>query len=160
MVAPNASESWIDDVFDAVVSEVQRSNYFRTVIAHEPKRKPGHGLTAAIWVQNIAPFVARSGLSVTSGVLIFIIRIYSNMLKEPQDAIDPEMLRAVSNLMRTFHDDFDFDLPDIISNVDLLGAAGTPLNAQAGYLEHDTVMFRIYDITLPLIIHDVWPQAK
>lgn len=157
MTTPDASEAWLDDIFDAVVSDAQRSNYFDRVNKHEPKRKPGTGLSAAVWVQNIDP-VQVSGLASTSARIIFMLRIYSNMLKEPQDMIDPNLMKATSNLIRRYHDDFDFG--GAIRNVDLLGAFGVALSAQAGYLEIDSTMYRIMDLRIPCIVNDVWAQVQ
>src|SRR5215471_2696186 len=114
-LVPMENEEWINELVDAVVSEVQRTGYFTRVNTHEPKRKPGRGLTAAVWCQRIDPIGSVSGVDNTSGRVTLIIRIFSNMLKEPQDAIDPECMRAVSAIMRRLHDDFDFD--GLIRNV-------------------------------------------
>lgn len=152
MTTPDGSESWIDPIFDAVVSNIQRTGYFDKVNTHEPKRKPGSRLTAAVWVQSIVPTVL-SGVASTSAVLTFIIRIYQNFQTKPEDMIDPSMLRAGCNVIRQFHDDFDFDLPDLIRNVDLLR-----IGLNAGYVEQDNTMFRVMDITMPIIINDVWAQ--
>lgn len=152
------SEEWLDDILDAVVSDAQRSGYFDKVNTHEPKRSPGTGLKAAVWVQAIDPIPLASGLASTSARIVFMLRIYSNMLKEPQDAIDPEVMKAVSNLMRRYHDDFDFE--GTIRNVDLLGSYGVALAAQSGYLEIDGANFRIMDITIPCLVNDVWPQIN
>lgn len=157
MTAPDGSEAWLDDIFDAVVSDVQASGYFDKVNLHEPKRKPGNRLTAAVWVQRITPLGAASGLSVTSGRVLFMLRAYSNMLQEPQDMIDLNLTKAISNLMRRYHDDFDF--AGAIRNVDLFGTFGVPLEAQAGYLDQDGTMFRIMDLQIPCIVNDIWPQV-
>jgi hypothetical protein len=160
VTGPDESESWIDPILDAVISDVQATGYFDRVNGHEPKRAPRNGLTAAVWVQRIGPFVARSGVNVTSAVLTFMVRLYTSMMQEPQDMIDPKMLRAVANIIRRYHDNFDFGLNDIgVSNVDLLGAAGAPLGAEAGYLEIDNRMFRVFDIQVPVIVNDVWLQT-
>lgn len=159
MSAPDSSEAWIDPIFDAVVSDVQATAYFRQVLPYEPKRAPTEGLTAAAWVQAMQPLGMLSGLTVSSGLLTFIVRIYSNMLQEPQDHIDPNMLRAASAIMRRYHDDYDFDLHPLVRNVDLLGMSGTQLSCVAGYLEVDRKMYRIYDITVPVIVNDMWTQA-
>jgi hypothetical protein len=158
MTTPDESEAWLDPILDAVVSDAQASGYFDRVNTHEPKRKPGRGLTAAVWVQNITPLPGISGLASTSARVLFILRIYSNMIKEPQDAIDPQLMKVVSNLMRRYHDDFDFG--GAIRNVDLLGSQGVSLEATAGYLEQDNTMFRIMDITIPCLVNDVWPQVS
>lgn len=152
------NEQWLDDILDAVVSDAQLSGYFDKVNTHEPKRKPGSGLTAAVWVQSIDPIPLASGLASTSARIVFMLRIYSNMLKEPQDAIDPEVIKALSNLMRRYHDDFDFG--GVIRNIDLLGSYGVALAAQAGYLEIDGTNFRIMDLTVPCLVNDVWPQVN
>jgi hypothetical protein len=159
MSAPTSSEAWIDEIFNAVVSDVQALAYFRKVLPYEPKRATTEGLTAAVWVQSMQPVGMLSGMSSTSGLLVFLVRIYSNMLQEPQDHIDPNMLRAASALMRRYHDDFDFDLHPLVRNVDLLGMSGTSLGCVAGYLEVDRKMYRIYDITVPVIVNDMWTQS-
>jgi hypothetical protein len=43
--------------------------------------------------------------------------------------------------------------------VDLLGMAGTPLGAEAGYMQQDSVWFRIADITVPVIVNDAFAQS-
>ncbi len=153
-----ANEDWLMPILDEVISTVQRTGYFSKVNGHEPKRKPKGGLTAAVWAQAIDPIPLASGLAATSARVVFNIRVYSSMLKEPQDAIDPAMLRAVSNIMRLFHDDFDFE--GMIRNVDLLGQFGIALAGQAGYLEIDNTMYRVMDIAVPCIVNNVWAQVK
>lgn len=154
----DASEEWIDPIFDAVISDVQRTGYFDRVNEFESKRAPGHGLTADVWVQSMAPVPAGSGLSNTSAVVLFIVRIYRNMLRD-QDRIERPMMKAAAAIVRKYHDNFDFGLDPLVRNVDLLGEAGTPLNAQAGYTDLDNKQFRIYDILVPVIVNDVWPQT-
>jgi hypothetical protein len=153
-----ANEEWLDDILDSIVSDAQRSGYFDKVNTHEPKRAPNSGLTAAVWVQSIDPIALISGLAATSGRIVFTLRVYSNMLKEPQDAIDPQVMKAISNLMRRYHDDFDFE--GSIRNIDLLGAHGIALAAQAGYLDVDGKFFRIMDLTIPCLVDAIWPQVN
>lgn len=160
MTTPDGSEEWLDPIFDAVVSDVQASGYFDRVNLHEPKRKPGHGLTAAVWVQAISPLPLASGLAATSGRIVFMVRGFANMLKEPQDMIDPNLTKVMSHLVRRYHDNFDFDLHPTVRNVDLLGQFGIPLAVISGYEEIDTTVFRIMDLTVPVICNDVWPQVQ
>lgn len=156
--AATGNEEWFDDIFDAVVSDAQRSAYFDKVNKHEPKHAPRTGLTAAIWLEAIDPIGLISGLASTSARLVFKLRVYQSMLMEPQDMIDPRMAKAVANLMRRYHDDFDFE--GAIRNIDLLGAYGVSLSAITGYLDIDGKMFRIADLTIPCLVNDVWPQVK
>lgn len=159
MTAPDGSEEWLDPIFDAVVSDIQASGYFDAVNEHEPKRKPGYGLTAAVWVQQIRAIPAASGLASTSAAIVFLVRLYQNFLSKPEDAIDRNMTKAVSNLLRRYHDDFDF--AGAIRNVDLLGThTGQPLGGEAGYLEIDQKWYRVYTLAVPCIVNDVWPQVR
>lgn len=152
------TEGWLDYIFDNVISDAQMSGYFEKVNGHEPKQAPITGMTAAIWADSIDPLPGASGLAWTAGRIVFICRIYQNMLSEPQDSIDPRVMKAVSNLMRRYQGDFDFN--GSIRNVDVLGAFGSALRAQAGYVEIDTKLFRIVDITIPCVIDAIWSQVQ
>lgn len=144
-------------ITEAVESHAAASGHFERVNRHEPKNAPGNGLTAAVWVQSIAPLALASGLATTAALLVVNVRVYSNMLSEPQDAIDPNVADAVDALMRAYSGDFQLD--GLIRNVDLLGQYGPGLSAEAGYLEQDKKMFRVMTITVPLVINDVWEQV-
>lgn len=144
-------------LFDITESHALSSGYFETVNGHEPKKAPASGgLAAAVWVQSIGP-VQSSGLTATTGRVELRVRLYSSMIQEPQDAIDPELVDALDYLMAAYSGDFSFG--GLIRQVDLLGAYGTGLSAQAAYLNQDNCLFRVFDITLPLIVNDLWSQS-
>jgi hypothetical protein len=149
----------IDGILDPVVSHALASGYFERVNQVEATDPPGNGLTCAVWVNNIRP--ARSGLASTSVVLIFNVRLYTSMLQDPPDAIDPAMTKATSGLIGAYVG--DFTLGDVVMSVDVRGMEGTPLGAQAGYIDFgtgpDRVTFRVMTITLPLIVSDVWDEV-
>ena len=146
----------VEALFTKIESHALSLGRFDQVNRHEPKNAPGNQLTAAIWVQQIGGAVG-SGLAATDARVEFTVRIYSNMLAEPQDAIDPNILSATDVLMSAYQGDFTLD--GTIKAVDLLGMAGTPLGAQAGYLTQDNTLYRVMDITLPLLVADAWVQA-
>lgn len=148
----------ITDLLDAVVSKVASSGYFASVNAHEPKNAPGNGLSASVWIQDLSP-VRASGLNSTSGRIEFSIRLYTNMLKDPQDDIDENLVTALDDLMSMFSGDFDLGLSNV-RYVDLLGANGTPLSAKAGYIQQDSKNYRVMTITLPVIVNDIWEQVS
>lgn len=142
-------------VTDAVASHAVATGHFQNVNQHEPKHAPGHGLRAALWVQTYRP-ARKSGLRSTSMRLEFRLRIYQNMLMEPQDAIDPTVLAATDALFAAYSG--DFTLGGLIRQVDLLGSDGNPLSATAGYLAIDQKMHRVMDLTIPLVLNDVYEQ--
>lgn len=145
------------ELFDAVESHQRASGFFERVAMHEPKAAPGQGLTAASWLQSVRPVPAGSGLQSTTGRVELVTRVYMPMLAEPQDRIDPEAYAAVDHLIATYS--ADFTLGGICRNVDLLGSTGEPLATRAGYLNQNGVLFRVLDLTTPLIVNDLWPQS-
>ena len=147
----------VAEIFSGVVSHAMASGLFETVNQHEPKNAPGNGLRASVWLEQIYP--TKSGLATTSAQLNMQLRIYSSMLTEPQDDIDPNLLRAVDVMMAAYTG--DFQLGGELRNIDLLGNSGTGsgLSARFGYLNQDSKIFRVADITLPLLIKDLWTQV-
>lgn len=146
----------ITTILDAVVSHALASGQFEQVNGHEPRSAPGHGLTAAVWVQAIGPARGTSGLASTSARVGLTVRLYSLMAQEPADAIDPALVTALDVLMTAYSG--DFDLGGLVRAVDLLGAYGDPLGATAGYLMQAGTEYRVMDIVLPLICNDLWDQ--
>lgn len=146
-------------ITDALASHALASGHFDAVNAHEPKSAPdSSGLTAAAWVQDIAPASGASGLTVTTIRLEMLVRVYTSMTTDPPDMIDPAMVGAVDALLEAYSG--DFTLGGLIRNVDLLGRHGRPLSARAGYLELDHVVLRVMDITVPVIVNNVYSQAS
>jgi hypothetical protein len=146
-------------IFNEVLSHALASGQFEAVNGHEPKSAPrtDGGLVASLWVQRVGPVSEGSGLQATTGLLVLNLRIYKNMISEPQDDIDIDVLAAVDAMLGAYSG--DFELGGRIRQVDLLGQTREPLSAEAGYLEIDKRMFRIMTITLPLIINDLWEQV-
>lgn len=144
-------------ILDAVASHAMALGAFERFGLHEPKGPPGQGLSVAFWVQSAAPLALASGLAATSARLEITCRFYQPMLTEPQDAIDPAIMSAVDALFAALSG--DFTLGGLVRNVDLLGAFGVGLSAQAGYQTIDRTMFRVMTIVMPLIVNDAWEQA-
>jgi len=146
------------DLVDRVASKAKATGLFDRVNKHEPKNKPGRGLTAAIWVDRIEPASSRSGLASTSARVVLNLRIYTNMLQNPQDAIDPAVMRATDVMMTDLSGDFDLGGSD--RWIDLLGATqGHELYAQSGYINIDNMVYRVMTLTVPIIVENAWTQA-
>lgn len=149
----------IREIIDAVASHALASGYFSAVNGHEPKSKnPAvEGITCAVWSQLVTPIGEGSGLSVSSGRLELTVRVYTNMLAEPQDDIDPNVIDAVDALLVAYQG--DLTLGGESRNVDIFGTYGPGLEGKAGYIQQGPTLFRVMDIRLPIIINDLWPQA-
>lgn len=156
--ARDLTEADVAAILSAVESHALSSGWFERVNGHEPKAISTHGLTAAVWIDNIQPVAARSGLNTSSYRLTLMVRIYANGDQEPLDAIDPAMVAATSALMKAYSG--DFSLGGAVDEVDLLGEYGVPMSAQAGWLPvADNSRMRVMTITVPLIVNDVWEQV-
>lgn len=147
----------IRGVYSAALSAAKKLNVFENVIAHEPKAKPPSLPALAVWTQNLVPVAAASGLSSTSGRLGLRARIYLNFMSKPEDRLDPELIRLTSALLGAYSGGFTFG--GQVMEVDLLGAYGESLSAEAGYIEHDGTHFRVMQVNIPVIISDLWVQS-
>ena len=127
---------------------------FTKVNLHEPKNAPGKGLVCVVFLDEIGPDLKGSGQNVTSGRVVFKARIFLPMLTSPEDMIDQNIGHAAGKVIEVLSG--DIDLQDNVRYVDLLGATGTPLSAKGGYLTIGQTMFRIMDVTIPLIFNDIW----
>lgn len=146
------------DLIDRLASHAQTTGYFDRVNQHEPKSKPGRGLTCAIWVDRIEPARGRSGLAATSVRVVFNVRVYTNMLQNPQDMIDPQIMIAADALFEAYSG--DFDLGGDNQWIDLLGATqGHDLFGQSGYINIDNMTFRVFTMTVPVIVENAWVQS-
>jgi hypothetical protein len=146
----------IKSVYASAVSAAQKLNVFEAIVQHEPKAKPVSLPALALWVQELRPVAAVSGLASTSGRLELKARIYKNFLGKPADKIDPDLIYLVSALFDAYSGGFTFG--GTVMEVDLLGAHGESLSAQAGYIEHDGTHFRVMECSIPIIISDLWVQ--
>lgn len=143
-------------ILDRVQSHALASGYFDAVNGSEPKSPPGRGLTAAVWVQDIGPARGTSGIQSTTVRLEFMVRLYTSLVTDDPDVIDPNLMDALDNLLAAYSADFTLD--GAVRQVDLLGAYGTPLSAKAGYLVQSGNEYRVMDITLPVVVNDLWDQ--
>ncbi len=144
-------------ILSAVVSHAMATGLFERVNGHEPRNAPGGGLTCAVWVDALGTDPEHSSLSTAAAHVVLKLRIYSSMLQQPTDAIDPQIIDAVDVLFTAYVG--DFTLGDLAFAVDLLGMSGPRLEAQAGYVTQDGLQLRVMTITLPLIISDVWTES-
>ena len=145
-------------VLNELESHAGALGIFDRVNTHEPKAVPGSGITCGIWMGPIRPATQRSGLDATTARVEWLCRLYTSMLSDPQDAIDPQMMMATDALFTRLAG--DFTLGNTVSNIDLLGHSGDPLRADPGYINQDGKLLRVVTVYVPVIINDVWDQEE
>jgi hypothetical protein len=143
-------------LFAALSSHAQTLGVFDRVNEHESMNAPGNGMTCELWFVRLAPFPPGSGLAVTTGLVVFTARIYRTQ-QLPAGAEDVAVMDAAYDLIAAYS--ADYTLGGLVRNVDLLGQSGLQLAAQAGWLPVGETKYRTVDVTIPLIMNDLFPQA-
>ena len=151
---------------DALVSEVQELGYVDRVLewdpagaaskSFEPINDPGYGLTAAVWVQDVTPYPDMSGMNTTSARVLFMVKFY-RFVTPPLDVMDPDLINVCDDLMDKLNGNFTLD--GQVAFVDLLGAAGVPVGVTAGFDDEDENVYRVTQMTVPLVVADVYTQT-
>lgn len=147
----------VSGIVSAVTSHAKKTGLFQGVNGHEPKAAPQNGLTCAVWADRVEPVPQASGLQVTTAYVVLQVRLYTSMVQQPYDSIDPKLLTAVDKLLTEYSG--DFQLGGKVRNVDLLGMFGESLSARAGYINQDQKIYRVMTVTLPLVVNDTWTQV-
>jgi hypothetical protein len=147
----------LKDLYAANTSVASRLGVFDRVHGHEPPNAPGRGYTCSFTLTRIRPARTASGLNVTSALVVFLARIQTPGFADPMDAIDPDLGTTGWRLMDGYH--ADLDLGGTIQTVDVMGREGVLLEGQYGYIEQDRKQFRLFDVTVPMIVNDVWDQV-
>lgn len=138
-------------IFDALKSYADQLALFQAVDTHEPLNAPGNRLYCSINLGPIVP-VTSSGLASVSGRITFHVRVWSPALQRPLDDIDPEVLAAVSSLMGAFSG--GFTLGGTVRDIDLMA-----MSAQPAYADFEGKQFRVVEITVPVIVNDMWTEV-
>jgi len=147
----------VNAIIDKVASHAMELGVFVNVVKHEPKSAPTNDLSYAVYLNSIQPIALASGLAVTSARVELTGRIYRGFLTQPEDLVDPDLADATSQLVGAYTGNFQLD--GLARNIDLLGAHGPGLGAQAGYLTIEKRIYRVMDIRIPVIVNDVWDQV-
>lgn len=147
----------IADLFAQVEARAQGLGDFEQVIGHEPRSAPVSLPALAVWFSGLGPARGFSGLAATSPRLEFRGRIYLNGQAKDEDKNEQRLLYLSALVMGAFSG--AFTLGGTAMAVDLLGGWGNPLEAQPGWLPHDGKEFRVAEVTIPVILDDVWVQV-
>jgi len=137
-------------LFSALTSALKQLAAFQQVDVGEPVSPPGNRLYCSLMLGPVRP--ASSGLSATSGEVTFLIRIWSKAQQRPLEKIDPEILAAAAAVMGKLSG--QFTLAGTVRNINLMTMSGLP-----GWIEFEGEPYRVMEITVPIVINDMFSQS-
>lgn len=144
---------------DALRTHAAASGYFEATSGHAVIAAHGTGLAWWCMLDGIVPYAAGSSLNTVTVCVTYKVMITLNSTQtQPQEAVDPSVANATAALFALYVG--DFTLGGLVRNVDIFGAAGKRLQADAGWMTlGDGARYRAMIITLPLIINDLWTEV-
>ena len=156
VVAPSTAAAFVVPfsilpTMQTIQSHLMSGGAFVSVELGQPSAvAPGQRITAAIWIERIQ--VGNVFLGVVDKIYEVNIRLYRDMLAEPQEQGELDLALTVQDIGSDLLG--DFDLGATVRNIDAGGIYGTPMSARWGYTSVANVMFRSVDITVPIIVND------
>jgi len=140
-----------------------RTGLFDSVQAFELDGNIGQFVAAVFPHPNaVEPVAEISGQAATSVRVAFVVRLYLSVAQQTPDVVDPKMVNATAVIMKFFNGGFTFG--ETVYEVDIFGSCGMKLDAHAGYMKvgapDGAAQYRTMDITVPVLLDDVWPQVR
>lgn len=148
----NFSAADAEDLFSKIRSIAKELAVFPAVIGHDPENAPPAGLSCSIMLGPVKP-VTSSGLAAVSGQVTLMVHVWSFAQKRPLDELDPQVLAATCSLMGAFAG--GFTLGGTVRDVDLFAMEAAP-----GYVNFQGKEFRTMQITLPVVINDMFEEVS
>lgn len=136
---------------DAIRDHLLACGAFGAVQGHQPLGQPTSPVTATVWAGPIDLSQYQSGLAISKIRLTVFVTVYVP-LEDPLDNVEALVVDSIITIMALLHG--DFELGAQVKCVDLLGAAGTPVSAQLGYVRIDSRDYRTGTVTVPLLLAD------
>lgn len=144
-------------LFAQVEARAQKLGDFKQVTGHEPRSAPVSIPALAVWFSGLGPARGLSGLAATSARCEFKGRVYLLAQAKDEDKNEQKLLYLSALVLGAYSG--AFTLGGTAMEVDLLGSYGSPLEAQPGWQVQDSKEFRVAEITVPVILDDVWSQV-
>ena len=147
----NFSAADAEALFSAIRSRAKKLAVFSAVIGHDPENAPPAGVACSVMLGPVKP-VTSSGLAAVSGQVTLMVHVWAFAQKRPLDELDPQVLAATCALMGAFAG--DFTLNGTVREVDLFG-----MSAEPGYVNFQDKEFRTMQISLPVVINDMFQEV-
>jgi hypothetical protein len=144
------------EAYGKLIDLVSGAYAWGAIIQHEPLSAPdAPGVICCIFPADpVAPLAESSGLAAADARMPVMVRLMRNALAEPQDQRETDLIDAYDALMTAMLGAFTVN--GTVRAIDVLGESGEALAGQWGYISLDKPIFRIIDITVPLMINNAW----
>jgi hypothetical protein len=150
---------WLKDVSSAVISVGRALGAFDKVNGHEPKNAPGRGLTLSYWLDRVRPCTRGNGLASTSANVVWLARVQLPGTYDPADEVDPILGVSAGKLINAYAGNLTMG-GAVLPGIDLRGIEGVKLEGRYGYVTQEQKQFRMFDMTVPVLVNDVWSEAQ
>lgn len=142
----------LTNTLDRIVTYLQGDGGIRTAQAGEPKSPPTgvQGVFASVIMRSTS--IVALTLNGTIEQHVILIRLYRDMLAEPQKSIEVDLATAAQRIQADIAG--EYDLGASIRSVDVGGEYGEPMRTDWGYVTISDRMYRIVDISVPLLVDD------
>ena len=141
----------VKTTLDVIRSDLLKTNYFSDVLIGEPKSPPAdEKYKVYIWMDSIA--VVSTTLNKTIEIYTLTVRVHSGLFQEPVSQIESDMAEVQSKVSEALFANYSLD--NEIRNIDIAGQYGQGYRTDWGHVDLGGKLFRIADITLPLLVDD------
>ncbi len=141
----------IRDTMGVIRDELLKVHYFSRVELGEPKSAPvDAGIVVYFWMESIQ--VVALTLDKTIEVYTLTVRVHSGLFQEPVADIETDMQEAVSKADEALFANFTLD--NKVRHIDVAGIYGTGYRVDWGHADIGGTLYRVADITLPLLVDD------
>lgn len=143
----------ISNTLDVLLSHVAASGHVSSNSMGEPIEPPsGDKLHGSVYMRSTTVQILY-GDGGTQELHVAVARLYRPVMREPTDQGERELAIATSELMQDFAQ--DFTLGGTVREIDLAGGqGGEAMGAEWGHVVIKDLMYRVVDITVPIVIDD------
>ncbi len=147
----------ISNVLARLTTYAEKTGIFSAVIVgNSPSSLPVSGLVCAISGVSLTPSAQFSGLNTTSALLTCVMRIFKNKNADPIDLVDVDVFQAAVSLYEQLHTGITLSGDAIVT--DILQIERDTMTAISGFVPGDNGFYQVMDLTIPIILGDVWAQ--
>jgi len=140
----------ITATLNAIGSFLEAGGYFTAGVVRGEPKLPFSGRATAYWMNGFSVYEAT--LAAPREIHRVAVRFYTPFLEDPTGKIETDLASAASKLLEDLSG--DLDLGATITNVDIAGSVGEPLNGIWGHVTLGDTVYRVVDIDIPLLVDD------